>query len=372
MLTAAKDSEFFYKEVTEDLGLYDSIINDDYRTYDNRYTGAKAVKKTEKLTLSYSSVNNFYNCPFKYYLNTVLKIDPFKESNSMILGNITHEILENAFDMDKGELEEMFDRLVDMSNADEELKPVWKANAKRLTFQAVDAIKKHRNYMADAVFETEEDYNKQIDKYTVLYGKIDKAIIINNSYIFLVDYKSGSSGDFEPDKVEYGLSLQLPTYAYLLTDTYGKKRYKISGLYINHILSNKRFLDVEEDELIPKSLQLSGLSINDLNVFSKFDSTIADGTSSFVASTGIKKDGTPTGKGFCGESYIKELAETAKAKYEEANNRIRNNEFDISPIAFTNSKTPCEWCSYKDICFVRHNQLRLVSKKKGDADGKDS
>lgn len=364
LLTAAKDKDFFYKEKTRDLALFDGLINSEYKTYDNQFTGVKAIKKNDNLKLSYSSVNDYFECPYKYYLKHVLDLDPFSESNSTILGNIVHETLENSLDMDLDDLSNLFDKRVNESNADTEIKIIWKCYVKKSTFKAVNMIKKHIQYMKNPSFEMEKKYRIKLDDNTVVDGKIDKTIFVDDKYIFVIDYKTGSSGDFNKELVDYGLSLQLPTYAYLLSENIKKKKYVVSGLYINHVLPKSRFPEVKDDALVEDYLKLSGITTSDINAIAKFDSTIADGASSFIKSVKIiKKDGRITGT--YDQSYFDNLIELAKNKYIEANQRIRNNEFEISP--YQNKKdNGCQFCDFKDICYVRFNQYRNISKAEGD------
>ena len=44
-------------------------------------------------------------------------------------------------------------------------------------------------------------------------------------------------------------------------------------------------------------------------------------------------------------------------KYKEAAQKIRNNEFEISPL-FLDNGGACKYCEYRDICFVKANQRR--------------
>ena len=58
-----------------------------------------------ELTLSYSSIDNYYKCAFKYYLNNILKIDEFEETFYTIIGSLFHYVLSKMnndnFDLDK-------------------------------------------------------------------------------------------------------------------------------------------------------------------------------------------------------------------------------------------------------------------------------
>ena len=51
----------------------------------------------EELILSYSSIDDYALCPFKYYLKYVLKLDQFEESFSQKLGTLYHAVLASSY-----------------------------------------------------------------------------------------------------------------------------------------------------------------------------------------------------------------------------------------------------------------------------------
>ena len=75
-----------------------------YPTYDNRYKqiNNELIKKRFKdgLYLSYTKLNTYYECSFKYYLDNVLKISKFEESFEAYLGSLCHHILSKIYDDD--------------------------------------------------------------------------------------------------------------------------------------------------------------------------------------------------------------------------------------------------------------------------------
>ena len=50
-----------------------------------------------KLLLSYSSIDNYNRCAFRYYLNNILKITEFEETFAQNIGTIFHNVLSKAF-----------------------------------------------------------------------------------------------------------------------------------------------------------------------------------------------------------------------------------------------------------------------------------
>ena len=81
--------------------LYNNYSNINYLKYDNRFKGIDKKDFNEyidnKLLLSYSSVDNYFRCSFRYYLNNVLKLTDFEETFAITIGNIFHLILSKCF-----------------------------------------------------------------------------------------------------------------------------------------------------------------------------------------------------------------------------------------------------------------------------------
>ena len=91
-----------YGSINDDLSLYYNNYKIDYMKYDNTFKGVDINNLYEymnnKLLLSYTSMNNYYKCAFKYYIANILKLDIFEESFATNLGSIFHHILEIGLD----------------------------------------------------------------------------------------------------------------------------------------------------------------------------------------------------------------------------------------------------------------------------------
>ena len=53
-----------------------------------------------KLLLSYTALDNYYKCKFKYYLNNILKINIIKDDFAILIGNVCHYVLLHMDDID--------------------------------------------------------------------------------------------------------------------------------------------------------------------------------------------------------------------------------------------------------------------------------
>ncbi|MFA6675610.1 MAG: PD-(D/E)XK nuclease family protein [Bacilli bacterium] len=354
------DRNKFYQEKTSEYLAFNKVLSIPYDTYDNQYTFVSAFNHQMLMEHSYSDIKSYCACPFQYYLLYGLKLDPFLGNFFSALGNIAHHILKNITDPNF-DFEQTFAHEIQQSSYT--FQPSEKVFLERLKEEikiAVEGIKIHQEqYMDEPHLFTEKFIRINLDPLTIIKGFIDKIIVVDNHYLFLIDYKTGKE-TFHPRLVAYGDSLQLPTYAYLVTQSLEFKDYTLAGLYIQHLLppswkENNRFNDI-----IPSYLKLDGLSFADGEALAKIDTSfISQKRSSFI--TGVaQKDGLVKEN-----SRVVKRAEIHKYKdmafdiYQDANQKIRSNVFPIYPIIL-GKNSPCQNCSFHDICFVKYEQKHFV------------
>lgn len=349
-----EDSSFYYDNRPEKYHQTSEVVDLDYNSYHNEYSKVDVYKSSDVITLSTSSLDTYSNCPFKYYLERVLEIDKFEGNEASTLGEIVHNILEHSINDNDYDVEKHFYKLIDNSEVDEDTKIIWKLNLVEQVKEAVKAVKKHLQYMKKPEIHQEIKITNKLNENTFVIGRIDKMIVLDNKYLVMVDYKTGASGDFNPQQLEYGLSTQLPTYAYL-SEASEYRDYETIGLYINHVLTNSKTIEIKEDELIPSYLKLCGKSIADINIFSNFDNSIGDGKSSFVSGVSTCEEGIKPSSNVASRNEFIDLINKVKEIYMNTSSDIHHNNFPIRPL-FIKNFNACSRCSYKDICFVRYDQ----------------
>lgn len=365
--TNLKDMEYLYREKGEDFYKVRDAIDIDYNTYSNSYTyKANAYDQNSRIGLSTTSLNLYSECPFHYYLERVVKIDQIETSYNMTLGNIAHNMFEN-FRNENFNFEQEFHSLVESSELKASERYIITHNVKRQIEEAINAIKERENYYTNPKIYNEKKLTYQLNKNTLLEGRIDNLVVLDNKYLICIDYKTGGT-KFDDSNIEYGLSTQLPTYALLTSNSKEFKNFTVIGLYINNVLSSSLKNEKQDDELIPSYLKLNGKTLGDFNVIKNIDSTIIDGKSCFINGVSLKTDGSLKGSSslvgaFAFDEYIK----TVNELYIKMDEGLRNNEFPISPYYLNDRSNGCSYCPYRDICFVRKNQFRTI-KKEEDTD----
>ena len=355
------DLDYYYKEKTENYHKIYGIISIPFNSYRNDYFyKANVYDKSSKIRLSTTSLEKYSSCHFRYYLDNILKLDQVESNYQINTGLITHHIFEKMREPDFDFLKE-FSSKVNECNLKKSEKYVLEHNVRKQIETAVNAIKKRESYYKNPVIYNEISLKINLTDNTELFGIIDNLVTINNQYVFCIDYKTGST-KFDDAKLQFGLSSQLPTYSLLINSDYRFKDKELIGLYINNVLTNSINVKEEEDELIPSYLKLNGKSIDDVNKLLEIDSTLSSNKSSFINGVSLKKEGSlKLCKAIVSTSEFEEYRNTIYEKLLEMDENLRNNNFEIAPAYFSGFDHACLYCSYRDVCFVRHDQVRDLS-----------
>ena len=218
-----------YNIVNQELGnLLATYENNNYQSYDNKYTKI-IFKNGFKFNLSYSKMNSYFECPFKYYCDNILKLNKYKETFDTWAGSLCHYILskiyDESFDFEIAKEEFINSKPFDLTN--ENIVFLDKILTELKT--AIKYIKSLQNITKYQTIETEKNINTDINGINFI-GIIDKIMHYNDN-IVLIDYKTGTP-DIDLRLAKYGLNLQLPTYLYLIKKIYPKSN--IVGIYLHN------------------------------------------------------------------------------------------------------------------------------------------
>lgn len=345
--------------------LYKNYNNTSYLTYDNKY---KKIDERlfdsyvgNKLNLSYSSIENYNECRFKYYLSNILKINKIEKKFKTEIGTIFHYIL-SKYNTDDFEFDKEYDEQIKQFTTNKEI--FFAKKLKEDLKFIIDVLKEQEKYMNLPNSKEEEKFYINYDKRIKITftGIVDKIKYIKESdktYVALIDYKTGNP-DISLNNINYGLNMQLPIYLYLVNNKF--KNITPIGIYYQKILNNevtykknKTYFD-QKKEL----LKLSGYSNCDEDVLKYIDKNYKD--SNLITSMKMSS------KGFY--AYSKVLKEE---EFEKLNNIVDNNiniaiddilntKFDINPKVIENKNISCEYCEFKDVCFKTQNDNKYLEK----------
>ncbi len=347
-----------------------------YLTYDNSYNGiifedlAKFLHN--KLSLSYSSMNNYFLCAFRFYIQNILKLEPFEESFAVFVGSLFHECLSKMYD-DNFDLKQTYESYLENKNLSE--KEAF--FAKKLYFDLEFIVKVIRKQESYSKFDkTLTEKNIMVDKSGKLkvsfLGIVDKIKYLddgNKVLLAIIDYKTGNILT-TLDNIDYGLNLQLPVYIYLAKNGMHKK-VQIVGFYLQKILNS---VDMDSDNVqdnLVKKLRLEGYTINNEDLIKKFDETYEK--SEVIKGMSLTKNGFSSFSKLIDNDGIEKITNLVDNKINEVIEAVIDGDFQINPKRIDNKLLGCEHCKFKDICFKKEDDIvNLENKKFSEIVGDDN
>lgn len=363
-----------------------------------------------RLMFSVSRIEKYAQCPFSYYVQYGLKAKDRKvyEFTAPDLGSFMHDILdqftnkirkENILwgDLTKDKCAEIVNELVN-SKLKNETNSILNSNKKYQYFserfkktitKSVTVISEQMRKGEFDIFKSEFDFGDFKDsdpiklelpsKETVyLKGRvdrIDKVDLNGETYIRIVDYKSGSKS-FDLNELYYGLQIQLLVYldAILKNSEQILKTQCMPGgiLYFkidNPIIKSKKALTEEEIQVeVLKKLKMDGLLLKNVELVKSMDRDME--TYSLIIPAAFKKDGDFTStSSVVTESQFELLRKYVNDKMIEICEEMLSGEVKIEPCK-SSKVTYCDYCDYSSICqfdtSIKDNKYKIILKKKKD------
>lgn len=352
-LISEKDENSKFGTVTDNLLKLSSHYKDmKYSSYDNKY---KMIDKSKikdffknGLTLSYTSMNDYYMCSFRYYLDYILKVNKYEDSFEAVVGTIFHKILSMCFEMDI-DIIRTYETEIENSNYEfSESEKFFLSILKDELVLVIETIKNQLNYtqLNKSMYEKEIIVDVDKNLHIRFKGFIDK--ILYNEFngktvVAIIDYKTGNP-NLNINNSIYGLEMQLPVYIYLIKNEI--KDVKIGGFYLQKILNN-----ITDKEKRLDGLKLQGYTNSDLDIIDKVDSSFND--SKVIKSLRTSSKGFYAYSKVINDEEIEVLNNIVRNKIKEASNDILDSKFNINPKEMNNDVIGCKFCKYKDICFMK-------------------
>ena len=370
------DNFYKYNDESKYLKMYQKNLNIPYREYNNKYnmidTDLLKERLNDNFTLSYTSLESFNECGFKYYLSRIMNLDIYEETFKIIIGKIVHHILEkgleNDIDIDL-EISE-FMKTLDFSFGPRELFYVHKLSAELDYLLKYLHEQEKNSKLTNYLFETELAVEKKYNNINVVFkGFIDKVMSTeykDKEVIAVVDYKTGDK-NIKLDTLEYGLNIQLPIYLYLLKNSERFKDSVIAGFYIEKVLNNVFNITKNKslEELKNENLRLQGYTNSDENIISLIDSNYLN--SKMIKGLKFKKDGSfySTSKVLSNKEMDDMIVKVQNIIDDTIKNVITGN-FFINPKVLKGKNISCTYCKFKDICFKTKSDEVIIG---GEDDG---
>lgn len=362
-LLSEKDDNNKYGTLSSDLLILSAHYKDEpYLTYNNKYKKISNNKLknylNKGLTLSYSSMNTFYQCSFRYYLDNILRVNKYEERFDAVLGSIFHEILSECFINDDYDVILNYEKLISESTYPfNESEKFFLENLKNELLLIIDTIKEQLKYtsLKQSMYEKEIKIDISSDVKVTFKGFVDKILydeFNGEKIVVIIDYKTGNPL-LNINNSIYGLDMQLPVYIYLIKSEI--KNVRIGGFYLQKILSN-----VSNIQKRKESLKLQGYSNEDIDILEKVDSSYEN--SCVIKSLRTTQNGFYSYSKIINDEQIDTLYNIVESKVKEARDKILNTEFDINPKEMDDKNIGCKFCKYKDICYMTSSDIVKLKK----------
>ena len=339
---------------------------------------------------SVSKLELYKKCPFSYFMQYILKVNPNKEAkvNVLELGSFMHDVLENfskllmtkeikwqailTEDLEgiKTEYEEILEEIISDSIENNLSKQKQSVRYMVLKRKLVNTMKKVIHTVALSYNQSEfEPFGYEIEfkdgsaflpmeievekgKIMKLIGKIDRVDMLEHNgenYVRVVDYKS-SSKDLSIENIKEGLSLQLITYLTAFMENRKEMNIKPAGmLYFN--LSDKlvSLAQYEQDnenikKALMKKLKMNGIFVKNLEIINKMDRNYEKDNSNSLINLSKRSF---EGKRTLEESEFEKLCDTTKEILKQIGRDISSGIVKIAP---NKKEKYCQFCNYSTTC----------------------
>lgn len=367
-LAITLDNYLKYGEESQDLELlYSNYPSINYKTYNNQYTkiDENLFRKylNNKLSLSYSSINNFYKCSFRYYMENILNLQISSNEFSLFIGNLFHYILSIMYNEDFN-FSDSFETYVNEN---------YEFNTYKERF-FINKLKKELEFIIDNIKEQDKFTNfdshkfEQLikidlskDNYDITFkGIIDKISYkkeAGNTLISIIDYKTGNP-NLNLNNIIYGIDMQLCIYAYLSSKLKLFANPLLVGIYLQKILNNEININKNKQYITMKqeNLKLQGYSNSNESILKVFDNTYTD--SKLIKGMKVSSKGFYAYSKVFDQAMLNSILNIVENNIDEARDKILNREFYINPKKIgVKNLIGCENCTYKELCFMTEDNI---------------
>lgn len=361
------DLYHLYGEKDDDLSKLLTHYNIPYKTYSNEFLGISKDKYLENLPyplkLSYTSLNSYSECKFKYYLKNVLKLEPFESTFPSFIGTMYHDIL-RLYKKTNFDFEEEYQKYIGKHEFTLKEKLLLIKIKKDLK-DFLEIIKKQDLITGydNTYFEKKIDIPLDKKVEVVFTGIIDKIMYyqkVEDTYFSIVDYKSGYI-DTHIEPMKYGLHMQLPVYLYLIHYSKVFSNPIFTGIYYQNILFNYPTYSKYLEKELKERTYLQGYSIDEPSILERFDPTYEK--SEYIRSMSYTEEkGFGTYAKVMNNDTLYELVKYTKNHIDKTTDNILDADFAINPKVYAGKNISCEFCPFNDICYTKEKDLVYLDK----------
>ncbi len=340
-----------------------------YNSYSNKYTKINTdtylTNLPYPLKLSYTSLNTYNECSFKYYIKYVLKLDKYEDTFAAFIGSLYHNIL-SLYEKTNFNFEEEYAKYLEKRSLSLKEKLLL-LRIKEDLLKLISVLKSQKLLTGfdNALYEKKIEVPLDKEVSVIFTGTIDKIMYyqkIEDTYFSIIDYKTGSI-DTNIEPMKYGLHMQLPVYLYLIHFSKVFTNPIFTGIYYQNILfsyptwTSKK----SKEEIYKENLYLQGYSTTDTSILARFDST-------YEKSEYIKNLSYDSEKGFgtyaktIDNNTLYNLITYTKNHISQKTDSILSSDFSINPKVYAGKNIACEFCGYQDLCYMKDQDQVYLDK----------
>ena len=374
-----RDDEVNYLRVDKRLkALKNRKLLLDYRNFDYTYHPFVSVNPDEPRSYSPTQLKKYYGCPYSYYLERILDIEENAPNFSARIGTIFHAVMQSLYEVSPFDFETAWDKAVaEESEKNGAFTPKENALFFRLKDECsyvVAFYQNHDSLLFDPRYSTEKPFHlvSEDNPLVSFSGQYDKIVEFGKEhrYYIIVDYKTGGER-FSEEMLPYGLSMQLPYYAYYASQEKDLQGAELIGLFIGPVLSPTLVKKVKDslEKFNSDKFRIEGVFAKDISKLLVLDP-------SAYKSTLIKGLAYSEKKGFYPYSLKRAkspedfaaLAKSAKDLTLGADQKIRSGDFTIAPVKFKAIFDACAYCTFRDVCYRKDEAIRYLPDGKVEVD----
>ena len=346
------DKFYTYGEKHEDLEkLLGSIEEFPYQKYQHQYRKVSfQIPKDTPYYLSYTSLNDYALCKFKFYAKNILKLDSYEQTFPATLGSIYHEVLRHIYDA-SFDFESKWNEVISRFELSQKEHVLLKRLKKELAF-IIPVIEEQDSKSAFSKRLFEQKIEIPLGDNVFLKGFIDKISfceLYGTNYYAIYDYKTGSV-TLDLDHIKDGLYLQLPLYQVLLEKSKLLPHAQLTGLFYQQLL-----LPSKDQKTKLSNLKLRGYVTDNEEALSIFDETYEN--SEVIKGLKVTQNGFSKNSKILTEEESLSMLNQTYEQILKMKDEILQSDFIINPKRLKGENISCKYCPFKDVCFQQEEDV---------------
>ncbi len=334
---------------------------------------------TKELSASQSRLESFVGCPFRFFLDYGLKIQPTKQVTfaANYIGDFVHFGMERLLgavaqenDLDKWDnakiddflketAEEYFTtNLQDMSSARfDHLFDRINRSMRLLGHSVLDELRHsqfvplRQEYHFESKIPLNDGFSAKINGFV---DRVDGAEINGEKWLKIVDYKTGAK-NFDVSNIYNGYQLQLPLYSKMLTEQPEFADCNIAAMeyFLAGVPTFEQGQEISAVSLA-ENFKRKGLFIAETSIIKALDAT----EKGIYNNADIKKDGCFSSKASVADrKQIAALGDFVEQKVKEIMNRMASGDVSVCPMK--QGENACQYCEYDGICRFEYGKNKV-------------